>query len=243
MRRQEKQLLTVGQVVDRLKEVAPDLTVSKLHFYERQGLIQPVRTRGGHRLYCPRTVERLRLILLLRHRAHLPLDTVAQVLEVLEEDPAMAFLLYEWLQNPLMQAMPPTPRSESEALQASGLSPSVFQQVLALGLVRPCPKTGRYDPEAIITLQAIRDLLEMGLALEDLVPYRIHMDAVLEHEEHLFRKVFTKRNREGAQENYRRFREVLSRFRRFLFLNHLRRVVENTLQNLEVTHTSKEVEP
>jgi len=26
-------------------------------------------------------------------------------------------------------------------------------------------------------------------------------------------------------------------------LNHLRRVVENTLQNLEVTHTSKEVEP
>ncbi len=230
----EESLLTIGQVIDRLKEVAPDLTVSKLHFYERQGLIQPARTRGGHRLYCPRTVERLQLILLLRQRAHLPLNMIASLLDALEKDPAMVFLLQEWLQSPLTQGAPITTVTEEEARQLSGLSPEVFRQIQELGLVHPCPVTGRYDPEAVIALQAIRDLFAMGLRLEDLLPYHIHVDQVLEHEKRLFQKVLSQHPPEGdPRKIYQGLQEALARFRRFLFLNHLRRVVEQALKDLE----------
>jgi len=233
MKKTENQLLTVGQVVERLKEIAPDLTVSQLHFYEREGLIQPYRTRGGHRLYCPYTVHRLRLILLLRKKANLPLKTVASMLKAFEQNPTSLVLLMEWLQSPLMQGDPTTSLSEKETQQYSGLPDDVFQKVKDLGLVQPCPKTGKYDSEALVTLRAIRDLLNMGITLDDLLPYRTHIDAVLKHEEYLFRKVFIQNPPKDLQALYMKFRESLSRFRRFLFLNHLRRVMERVFPELE----------
>ena len=242
----ENQLLSIGQVVERLKEIDPDLTVSQLHFYERQGLLQPYRTQGGHRLYCPRTIQRLRLILLLRKKAHLPLKTVASLLKTFEDDPASLMLLMEWLQTPLIQEDPTLSLSEEEAQEKSGLPPAVFRSVVAMGLVQPCPKTGKFDGEALVTLQAIHDLLQMGMTLNDLLPYRTHIDALLQHEEYLFRKVFSQSRSEHPETLYLKFRESLSRFRRFLFLNHLRRVIEKVLPNLE-TNTknpfkNKEVE-
>lgn len=237
------ELLTVGQVVQRLKEIAPDLTVSKLRFYERQGLIQPARTQGGHRIYCPRTVERLRLILLLRKRANLPLQAVATLLNAFEKDPASVFLLHEWLQSPLMYEPYSESLNENDARIASGLSNETFEKIKTLRLVQPCPKTGKYDPEAVITLKAIGDLLDMGLTLEDLIPYRDHIDAVLEREETLFRKILKIEKNAHSLQIYQRFREALSRFRRFLFLNHLRRVLEKTFSNFENHKNHKEVEP
>lgn len=228
----EGELLTVSQVIHRLKGIAPDLTVSKLHFYEREGLIRPYRTRGGHRVYCPNTVSRLRLLLLLRKRANLPLKTVASLLETLEKDPISAVLLIEWLQSPFTQGDPTVILSEKEAQKVSGLPMDIFQRVKTLGLVHPCPKTGKYDSEALVTLQAIRDLLKMGITVNDLIPYKIHIDAVLKHEEYLFKRIFPHNTSTDLHTVFMKFRESISRFRRFLFLNHLRRFIEKLLPGL-----------
>jgi DNA-binding transcriptional MerR regulator len=55
-------LLPIGAVVAELRASHPDVSHSSLRFLEREGLIEPVRTRGGHRLYTPADVARVRRI-------------------------------------------------------------------------------------------------------------------------------------------------------------------------------------
>jgi methanogenic corrinoid protein MtbC1 len=56
------ELISIGDVVARLYPQYPDVSPSSLRFLEREGLIVPRRTRGGHRLYSQEDVGRLRRI-------------------------------------------------------------------------------------------------------------------------------------------------------------------------------------
>lgn len=63
MNKQEHtRLLTIGQVVASLSEEFPDVTPSSLRFLEREGLVEPERTPGGHRLYSDRHINQVRRI-------------------------------------------------------------------------------------------------------------------------------------------------------------------------------------
>jgi methanogenic corrinoid protein MtbC1 len=55
-------LLPIGTVVAALHEAFPDVSHSSLRFLEREGLVVPLRTPGGHRLYRPEDLERIRQI-------------------------------------------------------------------------------------------------------------------------------------------------------------------------------------
>jgi DNA-binding transcriptional MerR regulator len=55
-------LIPIGQVVADLQRSFPDVTHSSLRFLEREGLVLPTRTPGGHRLYSQQDVERIRQI-------------------------------------------------------------------------------------------------------------------------------------------------------------------------------------
>lgn len=52
-------LLPIGDVVAALQRLFPDVSHSSLRFLEREGLIQPTRTAGGHRLFAPADLERI----------------------------------------------------------------------------------------------------------------------------------------------------------------------------------------
>lgn len=63
MNKQEHtRLLTIGQVVASLNQEFPDVTPSSLRFLEREGLVEPERTPGGHRLYSDRHIKQVRRI-------------------------------------------------------------------------------------------------------------------------------------------------------------------------------------
>ena len=55
-------LLSIGEVVGALAPEYPEVTPSSLRFLEREGLVVPQRTPGGHRLYRPADVGRLRRV-------------------------------------------------------------------------------------------------------------------------------------------------------------------------------------
>jgi MerR family transcriptional regulator, redox-sensitive transcriptional activator SoxR len=74
-----REQFTVGQVSQRSGH-----SVSALHFYEREGLIEAGRNRGGHRRYAPDVLRRLAFIRAARH-VGLTLEEIRQQLALLPE--------------------------------------------------------------------------------------------------------------------------------------------------------------
>ncbi len=68
--------IRIGEVVRRLSEEFPDISISKIRFLEDEGLLSPQRTRGGYRLFDEHDVERLVTILRLQRDEFLPLRVI-----------------------------------------------------------------------------------------------------------------------------------------------------------------------
>jgi len=73
--------LTIGEVVLRLKREFADLSVSKLRYFEDEGLIEPSRTESGYRQFSVADVERITLILRLQGQYFLPLAVISKKLK------------------------------------------------------------------------------------------------------------------------------------------------------------------
>lgn len=56
------ELVPIGAVIAALQGVYPEISQSSLRFLEREGLLAPHRTPGGHRLYGPADIQRLHRI-------------------------------------------------------------------------------------------------------------------------------------------------------------------------------------
>ncbi len=81
--------LSIGEVLNILREEFPDVTISKIRFLESQGLIDPERTPSGYRKFYESDVSRLRWILHQQKENFLPLKVIKERLDRLgEEQPA-----------------------------------------------------------------------------------------------------------------------------------------------------------
>jgi methanogenic corrinoid protein MtbC1 len=83
-----------------MHDAYPDVTHSSLRFLEREGLITAIRTPGGHRLFSPADVERIRQIKTWQAQ-RLSLDEVRQRLLDLDRLPAPAKLAESFLRQAL----------------------------------------------------------------------------------------------------------------------------------------------
>jgi methanogenic corrinoid protein MtbC1 len=92
----EPDLLPIGQVVAEVQASYPDVTHSSLRFLEREGLIAPTRTAGGHRLFTRHDVERIRQIKTWQVQ-RLSLDEIRQRLLDLDRLPTPAALAESFL--------------------------------------------------------------------------------------------------------------------------------------------------
>ncbi|HEV3135506.1 MAG TPA: MerR family transcriptional regulator [Acidimicrobiia bacterium] len=81
--------LSIGEVLNILREEFPDVTISKIRFLESQGLIDPERTPSGYRKFYESDVSRLRWILHQQKVNFLPLKVIKERLDRMgEEQPA-----------------------------------------------------------------------------------------------------------------------------------------------------------
>jgi len=72
--------MTIGQVVARLGQVSPDISISKIRFLEEEGLISPERTAGGYRKFSSMDLARVELILRMQKELFLPLSIIREKL-------------------------------------------------------------------------------------------------------------------------------------------------------------------
>ena len=68
--------LSIGEVLDALREEFLDITISKIRFLESQGLLEPERTPSGYRKFYPADLARLRWVLQQQREKYLPLKVI-----------------------------------------------------------------------------------------------------------------------------------------------------------------------
>ncbi|HEX4490490.1 MAG TPA: MerR family transcriptional regulator [Acidimicrobiia bacterium] len=73
--------VSIGDVLNQLRDEFPEVTISKIRFLESQGLVDPERTPSGYRKFYANDVERLRWILREQREHFLPLKVIKDRLE------------------------------------------------------------------------------------------------------------------------------------------------------------------
>ncbi len=206
----EERLWTIGEVVSHLRQRFPDVTPSKLRYWEKAGLIHPRRTHGGHRLYCPADVERLALILNLRARHRLPLSVVRAMLDRLAGDPALSLGVVEALLQVLRESEGEerSALTAEEAARRAGISLEQLRRMEALGLLPNGGPEGerRYDLEDVALMRTVRDLEAMGITCSNLAFYVRLVRAQVRHDIALYTPLVG--NLDTDAERIGRFREL-----------------------------------
>jgi len=80
----QKDKMSIGDLLKSLKDEFPDLTISKVRFLESEGLIEPERTPSGYRKFSQADAQRLRFILKLQREKYLPLKVIREKIDELE---------------------------------------------------------------------------------------------------------------------------------------------------------------
>lgn len=86
----QKEMMSIGDLLKSLKEEFPELTISKIRFLESEGLISPERTPSGYRKFSQADAQRLRFILKLQKEKYLPLKVIREKINELESGKARA---------------------------------------------------------------------------------------------------------------------------------------------------------
>jgi MerR family transcriptional regulator, light-induced transcriptional regulator len=129
MDEEDTRLLTIGQVVARLGEQFPDVTPSSLRFLEREGLVEPRRTPGGHRLYSERHINQVRRIKQWQ-RDRLSLAEIRERLAAAESLPDHAELASQFVELASRGDSPQARRTILSAYEAGLPFSEIYDEVL-----------------------------------------------------------------------------------------------------------------
>lgn len=165
--------MSIGAVLNLLRDEFPEVTISKIRFLEAEGLVEPRRTPSGYRKFGQEDVERLALILRMQRDHYLPLKVIREHLEALERG-----------ERPQLPAVPPGARPhellEPGAAQEPSEGPTVARvgraELLASAQVSEAELAdwesygliahdddGSYDVEAVTVARLLAELGRFGL--------------------------------------------------------------------------------
>ncbi|MEU1595794.1 MerR family transcriptional regulator [Streptomyces sp. NPDC005708] len=166
-------LMSIGTVLNVLREEFPEVTISKIRFLETEGLIEPQRTPSGYRKFSAHDVERLGQVLKMQRDHYLPLKIIREHLDALERgeevrlpslgrsrDTGEGELLGDVLGEPEASAAMRIGRGE--LLKVTGISAEQLEEWESYGLVAPFPD-GMYDAETVTVATLVAELGRHGI--------------------------------------------------------------------------------
>jgi DNA-binding transcriptional MerR regulator len=173
--------LSIGEVLDSLRDDFPDISISKIRFLEAEGLISPERTESGYRKFYERDLARLRYILSLQRDHFLPLRVIRERLEQADSNGG-AIPAPDEARPPRSakktQAPPPAPAemvavqmSRAELCKAAGLSEEQLGSLEDFGLLEPS-EGGSYDENDLLVAKSARKFFDYGVEARHLRMYR-----------------------------------------------------------------------
>lgn len=127
---------SIGEVVAALRPDF-DVTESNLRFWEKQGLLEPQRTPGGHRVYTTGDIERIKLIKRLQADRHLPLSSIRQVCQFAADHPDDAAFFIDTFLRPQHYEPGFRPLTAAELAAETGIGLELVEQLTAIGILRP----------------------------------------------------------------------------------------------------------
>jgi DNA-binding transcriptional MerR regulator len=165
--------LSIGDVINLLRDDYPDVSVSKIRFLEAQGLISPGRSPAGYRQFGPAEVKRLRYILGLQRDHFLPLKVIKSKLTVWERGDDVAAGDGEPGLDPERE-----PLTKADLVRRSGLSALQLEALIAHGLIVADGDDGGslFPGWALPACIEARQLLELGFEARHLRQVRLAVE-------------------------------------------------------------------
>ncbi|MFE2047864.1 transcriptional regulator FtsR [Streptomyces sp. NPDC059459] len=160
-------LMSIGTVLNALRDEFPDITISKIRFLESEGLVEPRRTPAGYRKFSAHDVERLGQVLRMQRDHYLPLKVIREHLDAVERGEAVPLPSLGRQRDPEAvpeQAEGPTAAriGRDELLAAAGIGDQELKEWESYGLVAPLAD-GAYDAEAATIASLVVELGRFGI--------------------------------------------------------------------------------
>lgn len=162
--------LSIGEVINLLRDDFPDVSVSKIRFLESQGLIDPDRTGSGYRQFDGNDLARIRFILQQQRDHFLPLKVIKSKLTLWERGEET---------DQESQTAPPSlddegePLDRSDLLKRSKLDEHQLDALIDIGLIRPIADSVVFPPEAGMVAAEAKRLMDHGLEARHLRTVRL----------------------------------------------------------------------
>ncbi|WP_043229454.1 MerR family transcriptional regulator [Streptomyces sp. NRRL F-5193] len=167
-------LVSIGTVLNQLRDEFPEVTISKIRFLEAEGLVEPRRTASGYRKFSPEDVERLAAVLRMQRDHYLPLKVIREHLDALARGEQVKLpapgrrrdLLDGLLDGPADDEGDERPTAarlgRAELVAAAGVTEAELVEWESYGLIGES-EGGSYDAESVNVARIVADLGRFGL--------------------------------------------------------------------------------
>lgn len=211
--------MSIGAVLERLREDFPDVTISKIRFLEAEGLVEPARAPSGYRRFTPQDVERLRYVLEAQRDHYLPLKVIRQHLDAIDRglEPALPLRApgvpreVGRVEGPDGQELsrdgPRVTLTRPELLAAAGADEKLLVGLEGHGLVQAGP-SGHYDADALAVTRICAELAAFGLEPRHLRPFRTAADREIDLVEQAVGPLLRLRSGDGPSRAEEAAREI-----------------------------------
>ena len=189
----DRSFLSIGEVLELLKDEFPDITISKIRFLESQGLLDPERTPSGYRKFYEPDVARLRWILQQQKEHFLPLKVIKEKLgsatpepeapgpaptpapaPEAADDPVPDTPTPRPAASPLVSGMSSVSMTMPELAQAASVEIASLQELERYGLLAGRNVAGSvyYDEEALVVARLAAGFARHGVEARHLRMYK-----------------------------------------------------------------------
>ncbi|WP_461168152.1 transcriptional regulator FtsR [Tsukamurella serpentis] len=178
--------MSIGAVLERLRDEFPDVTISKIRFLESEGLVTPDRSPSGYRRFSVKDCERLKYVLTAQRDYYLPLKIIKEQLDAHDRGEqvdgpapraprALAAVSSKTAPATDFSARRQTRISRADLLARSGAD-EAFLRELERSALLGSGKAGFFDEDAVSLVQAAKALAEFGLEARHLRAFKTSAD-------------------------------------------------------------------